>query len=335
LTWRYALPPQLTAEPKPRFKLAAMAMPNEHLEGGGLVKFDGLYYANGQSENPYAGAKSGRIVAGYWSPDFIHWHPEKSEAQVRSGFNPQTYPGDGPETHEGVAVWNRGNILIGICGHWDGATNWSGRRIHLGLVTSVNAYQFREPIPDFVFVKAGEPGAWDAGGLLQGQGFEQVGDETWIWYSSWNLAAGGDTKSYSPKALMLSAGDVGLLKLRRDGFGYVSVLDPKKAKANDTFRTGKGSLMTVPFEVAGNPARLETNLELADEGSIGFELLDRAGLPVPGYSAVVERSGTRVPVMWENQKSIHPGIYRLRATLERRGADSPKLYSFYVTTGHP
>ena len=332
LTWRYARPTQLTEEAKPRFKLDSIALPNEHLEGGGLVKFDGLYYANGQSENPHNGAKAGRLVAGYWSPDFIDWRPEKSEAQVRAGFNPQTYPGDGPETHEGVAIWHRGNVLIGISGHWQGATNWSGRRIDLGLVTSINGYEFREPIPDFIFAQAGQPGAWDAGGLLQGQGFEQVGDETWIWYSSWNLAAGGNTKNFDQKVLLMPQGDIGLLKMRRDGFGYVSVLDPKKARANDTFRNGIGSLMSVPFESKGSEAQLTANVELAAGGSVSFELLNRTGSPLPGYTAVVERSGVRVPIIWKNGKSIAPGIHRLRARIERKGPESPKLYAFYVTT---
>jgi hypothetical protein len=332
LTWRYALPTQLTDERKPRFKLSSIAMPNEHLEGGGLVKFDGVYYVNGQSENLYDGSKAGRLVAGYWSSDFVHWHPEKSEAQLRAGFNPKTFPGDGPETHEGVAIWNRGNVLIGISGHWQGATNWSGRRIDLGLVTSVNGYQFREPVTDFIFVRAGEQGAWDAGGLLQGQAFEQVGEETWMWYGSWNLAAGGNTKAYAKDALLLSQGDIGLLKLRRDGFGFVSLLDPKAAKQNDTFGSGKGSLMTVPFEITGSHALLEANVEVAAESRVSFELLDRAGVPVPGYNAIVERSGLRVPVSWKGKRSMAPGVYRLRASLERHGTDSPKLYAFYVTT---
>ena len=332
LTWEFARPAKLTDEAKPRFKLDAISMPNEHLEGGGLVNFGGLYYANGQSENPYDGAKAGRLVAGYWSADFINWHPEKSEAQVRSGFDPKGYPGDGPETHEGVAIWNRGNVLVGISGHWQGATNWAGRRIDLGLVTSISGYQFREPERDFIFAKAGEQDEWDAGGLLQGQGFAQVGGETWIWYSSWNLAAGGHTKTYAPEKLLVSQGDIGLLKLRQDGFGYVSVLDAKKARANDTFRTGKGSLMTVPFEVTEKEARLEVNVELAEGGMVGFELLDAKGTPVPGYTASVERSGIREPVTWSNKKLIAPGTYRLRAGIQRAGNDSPKLYGFYVTT---
>ena len=329
LSWRYAIPAELTSEIKPRFKLTSIAMPNEHLEGGGLVKFDGLYYENGQSENLYDGTKAGRLVAGYWSADFVHWHPEKTEALVRTGFNPKAYPGDGQESHEGVAIWNRGNVLLGICGLWNGATNWAKRSIDLGFVTSVNAYQFCEPVPDFVFARAGTQGEWDAGGLLQGQGFEQVSDETWIYYGAWNLSAGGNTKAFQKTAFFITE-DIGLLKLPRDRFGYVSVLDLKKAKSQETYRTGIGSLMTVPFEITRNGARLEVNADLVSEGRIRFELLDRNGDLKADGAKEVEKSGLRVAVPLGKGGLIEPGIYRLRISIERHGAESPRLYAFYL-----
>ena len=90
--------------------------------------------------------------------------------------------------------------------------------------------------------------------------------------------------------------------------------------------------MTVPFEVTENGARLEVNVELAEGGSVSFELLDRKGMPVSGYTATVERSGIREAVTWSNRKLIVPGTYRLRATIQRQGNDSPKLFGFYVTT---
>jgi hypothetical protein len=331
LRWRYAIPAELTDEPKRMFRLSSIVMPNEHLEGGGLVRFGGLYYQNGQAENLYDGSKAGRFAAGYWSPDFIHWHPEKAESFLRSGFDPKVPQSEGRETHEGVALWNRGNVLVGVYGIWRGAKTWAGRRVDLGLVTSVDAIHYREPIPDFVFAEAGPPDAWDANGLLQGQGFEQIGDETYIWHGSWDLQAAGNSRAFTEAGILARKGEVGLLKLRRDGFGYVSVLDPRTARAQETFRTGVGSLMTVPFEITGPGARLEANAELVAEGGIRFELLDRAGMPVPGHSAAIDRSGVRVPVSWKTNALIRPGTYRLRATIDRRGAESPKLYAFYVT----
>ena len=36
-----------------------------------------------------------------------------------------------PQVHEGAALWNRGNTLVGLYGIWEGAKNWADRRIHL------------------------------------------------------------------------------------------------------------------------------------------------------------------------------------------------------------
>ena len=66
----------------------------------------------------------------------------------------------------------------------------------------------------FVFLPYGEDGEWDPRGLLSGQAFEHVGDETYIWYGAWDLSAGADRK---PR------GAVGLLTMRRDGFGGLSL----------------------------------------------------------------------------------------------------------------
>ena len=35
-------------------------------------------------------------------------------------------------------------------------------------------------------VYRGEDQAWEQGGLIQGQGFENVGEQTYIWYGTWD-----------------------------------------------------------------------------------------------------------------------------------------------------
>ena len=64
-------------------------------------------------------------------------------------------------------------------------------------------------------------------------------------------------------------------------WAWLERIDPKKARAQETFRTGVGSLMTVPFEVTGTNVRVEVNAELASDGQITVELLDRNGMAVP------------------------------------------------------
>ncbi len=329
LRWQWAIPPTLTKEPNSTFTLDSIVMPNEHLEGGGLVRFGGMYIMNGQSENPHNGKKTGRLTAGYWSPDFIHWQPEKTIALQRFAFDPAVRPGEGRETHEGVAMWNRGNVVIGIFGMWNGAKTWDDRSVDLGLVTSTDALHFREPVTEYLFAKAGVAGEWDAHGLLQGQGFEQVGDETWIWYGNWNM------RQLFKTPFRPMPGQIGLLKMPRDRFGYVGVMDPKTARAQDTFVTGIGSMMTVPFEATRPGVKFEANVELAEGGGVRFELLDRSGRLVPGYTADAPQSGLRVPIQWKAGRSLPAGTYRLRATIERHGAETPRLYAMYVSETTP
>jgi len=349
LRWQYARPMKLAEPdknfahtlyerkgPVPRFTIESTGMPNEHLEGGTLIRFGGIYYLNGQSLNGHNGKIMGRFPATYWSSDFINWNHEKAVSLLRWGYTSNSPVHESREVHEGVALWNRGNALVGIYGMWQGAKNWSDRRLHLGLVTSVDATNFREPSHDYVFVQAGNADKWDANGLLQGQGFENVGDKTYIWYGSWDLTASGATPQVNTNDMVLSHGDVGLLTLRRDGFGHVSVLDPKTVGKNDAFGTGVGSLMTVAFNVEGGSARLFANVETAKDGKVCFEVLDRRGVPLNGFSLgdsiPLEQSGVKVGVRWKSGSSIPPGTYRVRGQIERKGTTSPQLYAFYVTS---
>ncbi len=59
--------------------------------------------------------------------------------------------------------------------------------INQGFVISNDGIHFREPAHEFVFLKVGPDGTWDEGGSMQGQGFENVGDKTYIYYGSGDL----------------------------------------------------------------------------------------------------------------------------------------------------
>ena len=347
LRWRYAVAAEFTEEARPRIRQSSMVFPPEHLEGGSLVKVGGTYYQNGQQTLLQDGTRTGRVTSTFWSSDFVHWHPEKALSLVRWGFdffNPATYGvgedryvGLGEQAHEGAALWNRGNVLVGLYGLWHGGKRWRDRRLDLGLVTTTDAIHFTEPEPGFRFAIAGRPGEWDQAGLLQGQGFENVGDRTYIWYGNWNLAANPEEEI--ERATLIPQGGVGLLKLRRDGFGYLSVLDPKTASARETYRSGVGSLLTAPFRVTGNPATLFLNVDVSGRGTLTVEVLDEAGSPVPGYSSAefipLQQSGVREPARWKQHRTLPgQGSYRLRVSFDRKGEQSPRLYAIYVSADH-
>src|SRR3990172_6862322 len=134
------------------------------------------------------------------------------------------------QTHEGASVWNRGNVLLGITGFWHGATDWNQVTHDLGFIISNDGLHFREPIPDFLFAKIGaDDRDWDEAGLAQGQGFENVGDKTYIWYGQMDQRQG--TRTGQPYK---RHGGIGLLVLDRDRFGPLSVRD---ASADGIFIT--------------------------------------------------------------------------------------------------
>lgn len=336
LHWRYATPLKLVIEAdptKPKIDRNTMPFPPEHLEGGSLINLGGVYYHNGQQHNRPDGTFTGRMMGTFWSPDFIHWHPEKAISFVRGGYDFATPVGEGNEVHEGAALWNRGNVLVGIYGRWQGAKKARDLVLDLGVISSVDAIHFTEPDPKFVFVTRGKPGAWDSGGMLQGQGFENVGDKTYIWYGSWNLAVSGDKIDLAVD-MLTSHGEVGLLTLRRDGFGYFSVLDPREAKPHETYESGTGSLMTAAFTVKGLGAEVFLNVDSPGPDGLTVQLLDEGGMPVAGYGhddfSGLGGSGLRQKAMWgQRQKIPSGGPYRLRVALKHH-ENAPKLYALYV-----
>ena len=266
-------------------------------EGTGLYKWKGLYYLSGQGKGSPAVAPYGRHVEIFSSPDLIHWSKSQTMGFAREGqFNPipLTRPFINKQTHEGASVWNRGNVLIGITGFWTGSDDWNKVVHDLGFLVSNDGLHFREPIPDFVFVPLGEDGRdWDEAGLAQGQGFENVGDKTYMWYGQMDQRVG--TRTGRP---WKRHGGIGLVTLDRARFGSLSVREPSQT----------GELVTSNLKIKGS-ARIWVNVEgLGPDASLSLELLDRFERPLSGYSgqdaALVQQSGLRVPVSWKGTDLI-------------------------------
>ena len=178
----------------------------------------------------------GRHLKIFSSPDFVHWSEGVALGFYREGqFNrPWNYRPEHPhgpddpwplaneQVHEGATAWNRGNVLIGLTGLWHGAKNWTDITHPLGFLISSDGVHFREPWPNYEFALVGTPGRdWDYGGLGQGQGFENFGDKTFIWYG----APMDQSKGSRTGRPFLREGGVGLLILDRDRFGFLSTRD--------------------------------------------------------------------------------------------------------------
>ena len=296
------------------------------LEGSGLYRWKGLYYLTGQGGAKAAAPPYERHIQVFRSPDLIHWSKTQTMGYARQGqFRRPSHsnPMDNEQTHEGVSVWNRGNVLLGVTGFWHGATDWNRVTHDLGFIISNDGIHFREPIPDFIFAAIGEDGRdWDEAGLAQGQGFENVGDKTYIWYGQMDQREG--TRTGRPWG---RHGGIGLLTLDRDRFGSLAVRNP----ASD------GAFITTDLAAHGS-VKLAVNADgVAPESSLRIELLDSAERPLPGYSgaraAVVRQSGLRVPVTWPggNQAVAVTGPFKLRIGFQGplRGAIS--FYALYLS----
>ncbi len=281
-------------------------------EIGGLYKFDGLYYVAGQELwDDVAmpdGEKAGRMMITHWSSDFVHWSRDSAISFMRYGY--RSIKENKNEAHEPAAVWNRNNVLLGTFGLWEDAKNIEDRRMPLGFLVSNDGIHFREPQPDFAILQPGPTGAWDQHGLIHGQGFENVGDQTYIYYGTWDLSSKGDPP-----------GGIGLATIRRDGFGYLSVR-----------RDGAALLTTIPLELHAGVPHVSINSEgLSKDATLRVELLDKNGNPVQGYSAAAPHSGVDETVQWtQSASAIKAGEYRLRLYFEGSGRDQICFYAAYI-----
>lgn len=100
--------------------------------------------------------------------------------------------------------------------------------VDLGLAVSNDALHYREPIPDFPIVSAAED-SWrlkrreslvlNFPALIQGQGFENVDDETWFRYAPWPEEASDGVR---------------VTGWRRDRLGYFSCGSPREGECAGT-----------------------------------------------------------------------------------------------------
>lgn len=260
----------------------------ESFEVSGLYRFGDFYYSTGQSWIEVDGENS-RMMIAYRSPDFETWSEAKATSFIRCSQLAHP-PGKGQEAHIGAGLWNRNNLMVGLYGIWHdggkppefrkGAAQLYGVHVDLGLILSNDGVHFREPVPDFKIIARGKQGEWDDVALLQGHAFVNEGDQTMIWYSHWDT---GDT---------MKSMEIGLALLRRDGFGYLSILSNKT----------DAHFITKPLD-AEKKMNLIINVEgVSSEYPLTIELLDHLDRPLPDFSgsnaSVITKNGTQVLVKW-------------------------------------
>ena len=310
-----------------------MVLPALHFEpAGGLYKWDGMYFLSGQNAIAASRPYHGRVVREIISPDFVNWSHASNVGFVRTAQHELLGPGrsrEGEQNHEGVSVWNRGNVLVGVSGVWHGAREWKDVTVDLGFLASNDGVHFRQPAYEWVFLKRGEDGEWDQGGLLQGQGFENVGDQTYIYYGAW------DPRNWQGSP---PRGGVGIATLQRDRFADLMVDETTKGEGNYQMREIVSEFITAAVNLEGNgPRRFYMNADgLGDEATLKVELLSHNTVPLPGFSgenaAIVRESGFQTPIVWKGNDRISglPERVRFRVTFEGRKNTDIRFSAMYM-----
>ena len=299
------------------------------LEMGGLTKQNDCYYLNGQlslgihaNENLLA-----RRMYTCMSYDFENWSKASVLSFQRDGTRGvMRYPdiNMGEQVHMGAAVWNRGNVILGLYGQWHGPVNDDRRFVSmdLGLVVSNDALHFREPVSDFKAIRAREEpdGAYPS--LVQGQGFENSGDRTLVWYGGWK------------------DGEVRLALWERDRFGYFSVsrqvIEPYFIPGTLN-KPDSPHFITCPIELSTVGYRLFINVDgLSSSCCLRIELCDSWLRPLSGYSASecipIAESGTKQPVYWRNHQRLcsFTSPIRIRVIFDGIRREDARFYALYI-----
>jgi hypothetical protein len=190
---------------------------------------------------------------------------------------------------------------------------------------SNDGLNFREAAHEWTFIKRGEDGAWDQGGLLQGQGFENIGDQTFIYYGAW------DPRHWEE---VPTRGGVGIAVLPRDRFGDLVIEEVGKGPGDYQQPEITSEFITAAIPVrSGSSPRFYVNADgLGDRAFLRIELLDALEKPLPGYSAEVRQSGFQTPVNWASARDANglPESVKLRVVFEGVSKTSIRLSAIYV-----
>lgn len=301
-----------------------LLVPGFHLEPcGGLYQWDGQYYLTAQNAMPATHHYQGRVVRLHRSADFVNWSATSTLAFVRSQQHDYLGAGrsrEGEQNHEGISVWPRRNMLLGIYGRWHGAAEWKDVTVDLGLVLSNDGQNFREPQHEWTFLERGKDGQWDQGGVIQGQGFENIGEQTFIYYGAWDPRATGGPE--------VKRGGVGIAVLPRDRFADLMV-DTSSEGPGD-YQLPKVTAELVTNNITAPKPQFHLNVDgLGVEAALRIQLLDHLENPIAGHTCVIRQNGYQVPIQWETPAE-QPNRVRLKIIFEGKRRTDIRLSAIYV-----
>lgn len=182
----------------------------------------------------------------------------------------------------------------------------------LKLAYSRDGFHWHRPSYENFIASSREKGTWNYGYLHAVNGCcLVVGDEIYFYFSAFS--------GHSPKlgSHKYSGGNLGLAKLRRDGFA--SLTDGGEG----------GEILTTKLEFRGKHLFINAACEL---GSIYVEILDEQSNVIEGYSKQdcipVSTDSTKVEIKWKNKSldEISNRVIKIRFHL-----DHASIYSFWIS----
>ena len=165
--------------------------------------------------------------------------------------------------------------------------------------------------------------------VLPGQGFENVGEQTFVYYGAWD-----------PRQRGAARGGVGIATLPRDRFGDLVVELAGKGPGDYQTPEITSEFITAAMPVKpGVPHQLCVNADgLGADAALRIELLGANEKPLPGYSekdaAIVRQSGFQTPVAWSGNSEPRdlPERIRIRVIFEGKRSTDVRFSALYLRT---
>lgn len=313
------------------------------IEFTGITKFDGCYYLAGQ------GSTDGRALNVLASYDFEHWTmaPATGLSRNREGYNQNrcTNPWLPPmplpvtrEVHVGAGLWNRGNVILAVYGDWQWNPIYPGDRRHvridLGLLTSPDCLHYSEPQPDFPLISATEH--WEAkhdweARLVQGQGFENVGDKTLFWHY-------GGVEGSGVRLATWPRDRIACLRMTEHALKWqlAEILGPPHFMSCPVTALADGTRMFLNVDFSSGRSRVET---VSEHAWVEVELCDEQFRPLPDYSGDnvvrINEGGLHVPVKWKGKETLPKAGKPFRVRVNYGGAriEDVRVFAVYLESG--
>ncbi len=293
----------------------------EKLETARLLKIGDLYILNGQQTSPWAlnPRHGGRAVGFFASRDLVTW--EKL---------PVSYEHQDVQTHVGIApLACYSGTWVGLVGRFQSAFETPDQHFELALVVSRDGVHWTEPVPCTPFIRRGPVGAWDFGGVLQGKGLIEQGDEALLYY-------GGNDHGNSARFAHTA---IGRVRFPVHRYGYLG-LHVAWGFFEDRPQPREGTCTTRLLDPPEDTRAVSVALNAANLGEdrvLRAELVDEAGRTIEGCArgdcVPLARDGVRVPVVWRGREVVErTGAIRVRVHLRggRFREESPRLYAVRV-----